>query len=210
HEGLLRLRDRDYAGAADRFRTLSSRGIDSFESHYYFGQALVGLARWREAAAEFEHAIPRLPGFAASYLMLADCRLAASDRHAAIDALRRGTRAVPMDPRLSRRLGELYRGNGDLQQALAAFRDAIARDPGEPSQWNSVGMILGASEDLDGAEHAFREAIERDPREARYTYNLALTLARAHRRDEAAAYFRKTLELDPQFAPARKGLESMK
>src|SRR5262249_9040647 len=40
HEGLTELRDRDFEGAAARFRTLASRGIDSFESHYYYGQAL--------------------------------------------------------------------------------------------------------------------------------------------------------------------------
>jgi choline-sulfatase len=206
HEGLMFLRDRDYAGAAARFRTLSSRGLDSFESHYYFGQAMIGLGHWREAAAQFELAIPRLPGFAASYLMLAECRVAVKDRGSAIDALGRGVRAVPADPRLHRRLGELYRDNGDLRQALTALGDAIARDPGEASQWNSVGMILGASDDLDQAGQAFREAIQRDPREPRYTFNLGLTLERQHRADEAAAYFRKTLELNPQFTAARDRL----
>jgi choline-sulfatase len=203
HEGLLKLRDKDYATGATRFRELAARGIDSFESHYYFGQALVGLGRWREAAAELERAIPRLPGFAASYLTLAECRVALRDSHGAIDALRRGARAVPSDPRLYRRLGEIVRDGGDLQQAAGYFRQAMALDPGEASQWNSLGMILGAGGDLVESERAFRGAIERDPREARYTYNLGLTLIRAHRPDEAVPYFRKTLELNPGFAAAR-------
>ena len=210
HEGLTRLRDNDFPGAASRFRTLASRGIDSFESHYYYGQALVGLRRWRAAAGEFERAIPRLPGFAASYLMLAECDLAAKDRTAAIDALRRGVKAVPSDARLHRRLGDLYRGAGDLPQALAAFRDAIARDPSEASQWNSMGMMLGAGGELSEAERAFREAVQRDPREPRYTFNLALTLEREHRAADAAAYFRKTLEIDPRFTAARERLERLK
>jgi arylsulfatase A-like enzyme/Flp pilus assembly protein TadD len=207
HEGLIALRDGDYAGAAARFRRLSSNGIDSFESHYYYGQALVGLRNWPAAAGEFERAIPRLPGFAASYLMLADCRVAARDRTGAIEALRRGVKAVPTDPRLHRRLGELYRDAGDFQQALTAFREAIARDPGEASQWNSMGMILGAGGQLSEAEGAFREAVQRDPREPRYTYNLGLTLERQQRAAEAATYYRKTLELDPQFAAARRSLK---
>ena len=207
HEGLLLLRDRDYDGAIDRFRALSSRGIDSFESHYYYGQALVGLRRWKAAAAEFERAIPRLPGFAASYLMLAECDVAAGDRPRAIDALTRGVAAVSTDPRLHRRLGEVYRDAGRLPEALGAFRQAIARDPGDASQWNSVGMILGAGGELGEAEHAFRQAIDRDPREPRYTFNLALTLDREHRADEAVTWFRKTLELDPNFSEARARLQ---
>ena len=210
HEGLTRLRDRDFPGAADRFRTLAARGIDSFESHYYYGQALVGLRKWREAAGEFERAIPRLPGFAASYLMLAECDLAAKDRAAATDALRRGVKAVPTDARLHRRLGDLYRAGGNLPQALAAFRDAIARDPGEGSQWNSVGMILGASGELAEAERAFREAVQRDPREPRYTFNLGLTLERERRPADAKEYFRKTLEIDPRFSAARERLDALR
>ena len=206
HDGLTRLRDRDFTEAAARFRTLSSRGIDSFEAHYYYGQALVGLRQWRAAAAEFDRAIPRLPGFAASYLMLAECNVAARDRAAAIEALRRGIAAIPADPRLHRRLGDLYRDAGDYQHALVAFRDAIARDAGEASQWNSVGMLLGAGGELSEAEHAFREAVQRDPREARYTFNLALTLEREHRADQAATWFRKTLEIDPGFSEARARL----
>ncbi len=209
HAGLLDLRDKEYAAAAARFRELSSRGIDSFESHYYFGQALAGLSRWRDAATEFERAIPRLPGFAASYLALAEARIASKDRNAAIDALQRGVRAVPTDPRLHRRLGELYRDSGDLRQALESFRAAIARDPGEASQWNSLGMILGASEELREAERAFREAIQRDPREPRYTYNLALTLERQRRGAEAIEMYRKTVELDPRFAAARTRLSQL-
>jgi arylsulfatase A-like enzyme/Tfp pilus assembly protein PilF len=206
HEGLLDLRDRRYESAATRFRTLAARGIDSFESHYYYGEALVALGKWREAAAQFERAIPRLPGFAATYLTLAECRIALRDRAAAIDALGRGVRAVPGDARLYRRLGELQRDGGDLQQAATLFRDAIARDPSEASQWNSLGMIVGAAGDLTEAERDFREAIQRDPREPRYTYNLGLTLQRANRPTEAAPYFRKTLELDPGFEAARERL----
>jgi choline-sulfatase len=206
HEGLLSLRDRHYGQSAARFRELQARGIDSFESHYYYGEALLGLGRWREAAAEFERAIPRLPGFAASYLTLADCRVATHDRNGAIDAVQRGVRAVPSDPRLYRRLGDLYRDRGDLELALSAFREAIARDASEASQWNSIGMILGANGKLAEAERAFREAVQRDPREARYTYNLGLTLQREHRADDAVPYFQKTLELDPRFASAKERL----
>jgi arylsulfatase A-like enzyme/Tfp pilus assembly protein PilF len=210
HEGLLALRDHDYPGAADRFGALSARGIDSFESHYYYGQALVGLGKWRAAAEELEHAIPRLPGFAATYLTLAECRTALGDVKAAIAALRRGATAVPADARLHRRLGDLYRRAEDLSDAEEEFRTAIARDPAEASQWNSLGMIVGARGDLGEADRDFREAVERDPREPRYAYNLGLTLQREQRSAEAVHYLRRTLELDPGFAAARDRLRELK
>jgi choline-sulfatase len=202
HQGLRRLRDREYALAAGDFRQLTAHGIDSFEAHFYFGKALMGLGRWRDAAIELERAIPRLPGFAGTYLTLAECRLAVRDRPGAVDSLRQGTRAVPSDARLFRRLGELTRDAGDLHAASSYFREAIARDPEEPSQWNSLGMILGAGGELAEAERAFREAVRRDPREPRYTYNLGLTLLRLQRQAHAMAYFEKTLELDPRFKAA--------
>jgi choline-sulfatase len=210
HEGLLTLRDKDYAGAAARFHELHTRGIDSFEAHYYYGQALAGLRRWREAAAEFQRAIPRLPGFTASYLALAECRLASRDLTGAIGALHAGERAVPSDPRLYRRLGELTRNAGDLKGAEEYFRRAIAQDPEDASEWNSLGMLVGARGDMTEAEHDFREAVRRDGREARYTYNLGLTLQREHRPADAQEYFRKTLDLDPRFAAARDRLAELK
>jgi choline-sulfatase len=210
HEGLLTLRDKDFAGAAARFHELHTRGVDSFEAHYYYGQALAGLRRWREAAAEFQRAIPRLPGFTASYLALAECRLASRDPSGAISALRDGERAVPSDPRLYRRLGELTRNAGDLKGAEEYFRQAIARDPEDASEWNSLGMLVGARGDLTEAEHDFREAVKRDAHEARYTYNLGLTLQREQQPGEAGAYFRKTLELNPTFTPARERLAELK
>jgi tetratricopeptide (TPR) repeat protein len=209
-EGLFALREEDYAASAERFRALTANGVDSFEAHYYYGRALAGLRRWREAAAQFERAIPRLPAFTASYLALADCRTASGDLGAAVAALKRGTDAVPADPRLRRRLGELDRDRGDLAAAERDFREAIARDPSEPSQWNSLGMLVGARGELAEAERLFREAIARDPREARYTYNLGLTLEREHRGGEAIEMYRKTVELDPRFAAARARIAELR
>jgi len=208
-EGLVALREERFADSADRFRALASHGVDSFEAHYYYGRALAGLKRWRDAAQQFELAIPRLPAFASSYLALADCRKAAGDVAGAVRALERGRDALPRDARLIRRLGELHRDGGDFAAAERDLREAIAQDPAEPSQWNSLGMLVGARGDLTEAERLFRGAIDRDPHEARYTYNLGLTLERAQRRAAAAAMFRKTLEIDPTFAAARERLAAV-
>jgi arylsulfatase A-like enzyme/Flp pilus assembly protein TadD len=207
-EGLVALREQRFTESADRFGALASHGVDSFEAHYYYGRALAGLKRWRDAAQQFELAIPRLPAFAPSYLALADCRKAAGDLGGAVGALERGRAALPGDARLARRLGELHRDRGDFAAAERSLREAIAADPAEPSQWNSLGMLIGARGDLAEAERLFRAAIDRDPHEARYTYNLGLTLEREHRDADAAAMFRKTLEIDPAFAAARDRLGS--
>ena len=68
--------------------------------HYYPARALVGLKRWREAAAHYEAALRQLPAYTAAHVGLADAHLADGKPRAALEALQRGQKALPNDPRL--------------------------------------------------------------------------------------------------------------
>ena len=100
-EGLINLREARYAASLERFGGLFDRGIDSFEAHYYAARALTGLKRWREAAAHYERALQKLPSYSAAYLGLADAHLAGGKAPLALEAIRRGQKAAPDDPRSS-------------------------------------------------------------------------------------------------------------
>jgi arylsulfatase A-like enzyme/Flp pilus assembly protein TadD len=205
-EGLIALREKDYAKSVARFEGLLARKIESFEIHYYLGRALVALARFREAEPHFEGAVRYQPAYGMAHEALAACRMQLGKRDAAIQAYEAALPLSPKNALLRIRLGEIQRDAGNLPRAAALMREAVALDAKPASYWNSLGMVLGARGELAEAEKAFREATSRDATNARYCYNLGLALARQGKRAEAQPFFKKSLELDPGFAAAREQL----
>jgi choline-sulfatase len=198
HDGLLKLRDKDYTASAERFQELSRRGIDSFEAHYYFGQALVNLRRWREAATQFERAIPRLPGFAAAYLALAECRTAAGDLTGAIAALRAGERAVPADPRLYEREGTTWQRLGNVSEAIRAYTSELPHAGKDPVVRERLAAVYRDAGDLPNAEKYLREALALDSANAAYWNSLGMVLGARGRLEEAERVFREAIGREPR------------
>jgi choline-sulfatase len=202
-EGLVGLREKRYADSLARFRSLFGHGVDSFESHYYAARALTGLERWREAAVHYEGAITKLPSYAAAYLGLADTYLADGKADQALDAVRRGQKAAPDDPRLIEREGDIERRRGGGEVAARAYervaqiapRDALVR-----IKLGEVYRDLGRQSD---AARVMREAIQLDPATASYWNALGMVLGGAGDFPAAAQAFREAATRDarnPQYA----------
>ncbi len=209
-EGLVRLREKDHAGSAARFRELLAMGIESFEVHYYLGRALAGRRQHRAAARHFEASLRYQPAYAAAHRALAESRAAIGDRDGAIRALEAARPLAPRDALLRIRLGELLRDRGDRDQAIAVMREGIALDAETASYWNALGLVLAEGGRMAEAEQAFGQARARDEKEAQYAYNLGLALQRQGKAAEAAPLFRQALELEPNFAAARQRLRELR
>jgi arylsulfatase A-like enzyme/Flp pilus assembly protein TadD len=196
-EGLVGLRERRYADSLARFQSLFGHGVDSFESHYYAARALTGLERWREAAVHYEGAIAKLPSYTAAYLGLADTYVAEGKVDQALDAVRRGQKAAPDDPRLIEREGDIERrrGGGDAaarvyeRVAQMAPRDALVR-----IKLGEVYRDLGRSTD---AARVMREAIQLDPETASYRNSLGMVLGGSGDLPGAEQAFREAGTRDP-------------
>jgi arylsulfatase A-like enzyme/Flp pilus assembly protein TadD len=184
-EGLLRLREKDYAGSAERLEELRRRGVDSFEVRYYLARALTGLGRHREAAAHFAAAGERLPGYSAAHLGLADARIALGDLKGALAALQQGRQRSPRDPRLLEREGQVWRKLKRPAEAAAAFEAAIALAPKDALLRVQLGESLRDAGRLDDAAANLRTAVELEPGVASY-WN-ALGMVQGARGDFAAA-----------------------
>ena len=205
--GMLALRGGRPAESVGHFRGLARRGVDSFEVHYYLGRAYTALRRWREAAAEYEQAVEKLPAYGAAWRGLGESRVALGDRPGAAAAFEKLASMAPRDALARVQLGEAYRDMGRTDDAVRVMREAVTIDPAPASYWNSLGMVLGGGGRMTEAEQAFAEAVMRDAGNAQYIYNRGLTLQRLGRRDEAAAQFRRAAELG--FAPARARLAEL-
>jgi len=195
-EGLVALRQKEYATSIQRFRALLARGVESFEVHYYLGRALAGSGKPREAIPHFEKALVRLPGYSAAYLEIAQCRIALADTAGAVAALRRGQAAAPKDPRLHEREAQLWKRGRRPAEAVAAYRAAIALAPKDALLRVQLGEALRDAGALDEAARALREAVALDPAPASYWNALGMVLGAAGQMADAEAAFREALTRD--------------
>lgn len=176
-EGLIALREGRFGAGVGRFDKLFAAGVDSFEAHYYAGRALAGLKRWNEAAKHFERALDRLPGYTAAYLGLADAHLAAGKPQLALDALRRGQKASPDDPRLIEREGDVSRRLGDSAQAVRDYQRVAAMAPSDALIRVKLGELFRDLGRVDESITLLREAVRLDPNTASYWNSLGMVLA---------------------------------
>lgn len=195
-EGLIGLREGHFAASLGHFQKLFDLGIDSFEAHYYAARALAGLKRWREAAAHFEGALQKLPAYTAAYLGLADALLAEGKAELALDAVRRGQKASPDDPRLVEREGDITRRLGDTAQAVRAYERVAAIAPADALIRVKLGELyrnLGRPAD---AVRLLRDAVRLDPATSSYWNSLGMVLGGSGDLAGAEQAFREAVARD--------------
>ena len=196
-EGLVGLREERYADSLARFQALFAHGVNSFESHYYAGRALSGLKRWREAAVHYQDAIDKLPSYTAAYLGLADAHLADGRFDEALDAVRRGHKAAPDDPRLIEREGDIERRRGGGAAAVRAYERVVQMAPRDALVRIKLGEVyrdLGRPAD---AARVMREAIQLDPSTASYWNSLGMVLGGGGDLPGAEQAFKEACTRDP-------------
>ena len=196
-EGLVGLREGRYADSLAHFQSLFGHGVDSFESHYYAARALTGLKRWREAAVQYEGAIAKLPSYTAAYLGLADAHLADGKVDHALDAVRRGEKAAPGDPRLIEREGDIERRRGGRDAAARAYEQVAQIAPRDALVRVKLGELyrdLGRQAD---AARVMREAIQLDSATASYWNSLGMVLGGGGDLPGAEQAFREAGTRDP-------------
>lgn len=176
-EGLIALREGRYGASLQRFQALTARGIDSFESHYYAARALAGLERWRDAASRFERALAKLPAYTAAYLGLAEAHLADGKPALALEAVRRGRKASPDDPRLIEREGDLARRLGDVALAASSYERVAGMAPEDALIRVKLGELYRDLGRTGDATRLIREAVKLAPDAASYWNSLGMVLA---------------------------------
>jgi len=195
-EGLIALREGRFAASLGRFQKLFERGVDSFEVHYYAARSFAGIKRWREAAVHYEGALAKLPGYSAAYLGLADAHLADGRSDLALDAIHRGRKASPDDPRLIEREGDIVRRLGDSEQAVRDYERVAAMAHDDALIRVKLGELyrdLGRPAD---ATRLLRDAVKLDPETASYWNSLGMVLGGSGDMPAAEQAFREATTRD--------------
>ena len=139
-QGLIAIRSGRPSDALAPLQAAARRGVDSYESHYYLARAYTALARWREASAEYERAIAKLPGDVAAWRGLGESRVELHDGPGAIRAFEKLVALAPGDAvaqDAARR--EPTATSRVIDEAARVIREALAIDPKPAQYWNSLG-----------------------------------------------------------------------
>jgi arylsulfatase A-like enzyme/Flp pilus assembly protein TadD len=199
-QGLVKLREKDYAESAVSFRELLARRIESFEVHYYLGRALVGLTKYAEALPHFEGAIRYLPSYGAAYDALAQCHASRGDLQEALRVLARGQKAAPSYAPLLQRQAEYKMRLGDRPGARRAFEAALPLAPKNALLRMRLGELLRDTGELGRAAALMREAVSLDASPASYWNSLGMVLGAAGELEEAEKAFREAVSRDASSA----------
>jgi choline-sulfatase len=199
-EGIIALREKEYAKSAGRFREVLSRKVESFEVHYYLGKALLGLGEPRDALPHFQKATEYFRAYGPAYLCEADSFLALHDFSAALEALKKGEAAAPKDATLWEREAHVQRRLGRNKEAAKAYDRAIALAPRDPLLKVELGELLRDEGDLEKAVSVLKEAVKLDPETASYWNSLGRVFGVQGNMSEAETAFREAFRLEPRNA----------
>jgi superkiller protein 3 len=196
-EGLISLREGRFDQSLSRFQGLFARGIDSFETHYYAARALMGLRRWRDAAEQYEGAIAKLPAYTAAYVGLAEAYLGEGNLKQARDAVQRGRKVVPDDPRLIEREGDIARRAGDAGAAVQAYQRVATLAPKDGLIRVKLGELLRDVGRTEDSVRTLREAVQLDPTVPSYWNSLGMVLGGSGDLAAAEQAFREASTREP-------------
>lgn len=99
-------------------------------------------------------------------------------------------------------LGNIYRMQGRLEDAVASYREALAIEPHHVAACSNCGLCLQDLGALDGAERCYLDALEFDPSDLTAASNLASLLFDLGRYEEALCRIDQVLDRNPRFSQA--------
>ena len=112
----------------------------------------------------------------------------------------------PTTPAFHCNLGQVYRKQGRLEDAIRCYRRAIELQPDYTEAYNHLGSTLNRMGDTQGAVQHCQKAIELAPGYADAHNNLAGALVRSGAVEKAIEHYEKAIEMAPQLAEAHNNL----
>ncbi len=98
--------------------------------------------------------------------------------------------------------GNGLRGEGKLEEAMAAWREAIRIKPDIAEAHSNLGIALADQGKLNEAVAEFRTAIRINPDDAEAHFNLGIALKAQGKLDETIAAYRTAIRLKPHYPDA--------
>jgi len=106
-------------------------------------------------------------------------------------------------------LGNLYLGDNQLQEALAAYNTAQSIDPNEPQPYTMSALILNKQGKTEQAIREYKELLAKQPKALDAHMGLGSLYEQSGKSDLAKEAYQKALQIKADFAPAANNLAYM-
>jgi tetratricopeptide (TPR) repeat protein len=104
----------------------------------------------------------------------------------------------PHDPTLQSALGQVYYGQGKVEEAEKQFRKALEYDYRNLRALKGLGILLQEKDDLVDAMYLYLRYLEVEPRDALVCYNLGATFHNLGDYESALNYYKRAEKEDPK------------
>jgi arylsulfatase A-like enzyme/Tfp pilus assembly protein PilF len=173
------------------------------------GSAYMGMARSREAIAQFRRYVELVPTSSYAHQWMAICHVRLGERDA---ALREAEAALALDPKFTDarvlKAGVLA-ARGEHDAAVRVLREAIATDAAKPMIRLDLAKILAEAGRTDEAQAEFETLLRLEPDSVPGLTGLGALLAGRGDLEGAEATLRRALGHDPEAAQARLNLAQL-
>ncbi|HLA90857.1 MAG TPA: DUF4388 domain-containing protein [Gemmatimonadaceae bacterium] len=198
------------AEAEREFRRVAELRPSDLHARFFLGLVHVRLARWEEAAADFEQGARAADAEPAVFHNLAFALERMGQLGPAREALKEAVhRGGERDPRVHTSLGVLALREGDLEAASAAFTVArplfTSRAP-SPAWFHYAALSAALAGKTDEAIALLSEGVQAYPRAAVLLNNLAVALERKMNFTGAFTVLERGVAEDPGLAQLHKNL----
>lgn len=163
NDGISNLDEGKWLLALGAFDSFINTNYNLWVGHFYRGQALLHLGRFKEAAYEFRAVTKLNPRAPEGYLELGEALEQLRDRDGAETNYRLAVKADPKFVYGYFKLGNLALSNGLADDALTHYKKCIKLNPKFPDAYLAQGIIAFVKEKkFDEATAYFRSALSAD------------------------------------------------
>lgn len=156
-----------------------------------------------EAAAAYRSLLRKNPGNSDALHYLGLIAFRREDYREAIALIGSAIKINNQVPAFHCNLGNAYKGNGQLDSAIASYREAVRLDPEFQAAYSNLGNALLELERFDEATICYRKALALRPDFAEAHYNLGNAFLGQYQLDDAVASYDKALAIRPDYAGAK-------
>ena len=198
--GTVLVRSGEHEAAVAEYRKALEGNPDHIGALFGLAALYKQMGRYAEAEAGFLRLRQLDPKDSKSAVHLADLKVLAGDRPAAIEMLRATLPDALFPAVIHNKIGEILMEMKRPAEAEAAFRGALTLDPDLRQAQFNLAVALEETGRLDAAIESYRRELALNPRNLRAHFNLARLLGRAGAGEEQIEHLRQTIEIRPEFA----------